>query len=311
MARETIVFSSAVDPIAPWREGLEAALPDVALRAPPELSADDDVRYALVWKPPEGFFAAYPKLRLITILGVGADALAGRTDLPDVPIARLSDPAMAQMMASYILFAVLRYARDIDVFEAAQRDRRWHYVHPREARLTRVGVLGLGELGGVAATELARLGFDISGWSRSPKTLPGVRTTSGIDALDAFLAETDILVVMLPLTGQTHHLLDARRLALLPAGAKLINASRGAVVDEPAMIQALVSGQLGGATLDVFEREPLPTDHPLWTLPNVLITPHLASVALPASAAAQIAANIRRLRSGEPVRHRVDLTRGY
>ncbi len=309
--RETLVFASAVDPVEPWRAALEAELPDLAVRTPEAIGPEDDVRYALVWKPPAGFFARHPGLRLVTILGAGADALAGRDDLPDVPVTRLSDPEMARMMAQYVLFAVLRYARDIPAFEAAQRQGRWHYVHPREAREIRVGVLGLGELGGTAALELARQGFTVSGWSRTPKDLPGIACHAGQEALIPFLRETEILVVMLPLTPQTRRLLGAAEIAALPAGAKLVNVSRGAVIDEPALVAALASGRLGGATLDVFETEPLPEGHALWGMESVLVTPHLASVAIPASAARQVAENIRRVRRGEPPEQQVDLTRGY
>jgi len=308
---ETLVFASAVDPVEPWRAALEAELPDLAVRTPEAIGPEDDVRYALVWKPPAGFFARHPGLRLVTILGAGADALAGRDDLPDVPVTRLSDPEMARMMAQYVLFAVLRYARDIPAFEAAQRQGRWHYVHPREAREIRVGVLGLGELGGTAALELARQGFTVSGWSRTPKDLPGIACHAGQEALIPFLRETEILVVMLPLTPQTRRLLGAAEIAALPAGAKLVNVSRGAIIDEPALVAALASGRLGGATLDVFETEPLPEGHALWGMESVLVTPHLASVAIPASAARQVAENIRRVRRGEPPEQQVDLTRGY
>ncbi|GJD58718.1 2-hydroxyacid dehydrogenase [Methylobacterium dankookense] len=309
--RETLVFASAVDPIEPWRAALEAELPDLAIRTPEEIGLEDDVRYALVWKPPMGFFARHPSLQLVTILGAGADALAGRDDLPAVPVTRLSDPEMARMMAQYVLFAVLRYARDIPAFEAAQRAGRWHYVHPREAREIRVGVLGLGELGGTAAQELARQGFTVSGWSRTPKDLPGIACHAGTEALIPFLRETEILVVMLPLTPQTRRLLGAAEIAALPAGAKLVNVSRGAVIDEPALVAALASGRLGGATLDVFETEPLPEGHALWGMESVLVTPHLASVAIPASAARQVAENIRRVRRGEAPEQQVDLARGY
>ncbi len=308
---ETLVFASAVDPVEPWRAALEALLPDVRVRTPEEIGPGDDVRYALVWKPPAGFFARHPALRLVTILGAGADALVGRDDLPDVPVARLSDPEMARMMTHYVLFAVLRYARDMPAFEAAQRAGRWHYVHPREAREIRVGVLGLGELGGAAALELARQGFSVAGWSRTPKALPGIDCHAGPDALVPFLARSEILVVMLPLTPETRRLIGADAIAALPRGAKLVNVSRGAVIDEAALVAALASGHLGGATLDVFETEPLAEGHPLWTMENVLVTPHLASVAIPASAARQIAENIRRVRAGHAPEHRVDLTRGY
>lgn len=178
-AADTLVFFSAVDPVEPWRDALASAVPDLAVRTADEIGPDDAVRSALVWKPPLGFFTSYPDLRLITILGAGVDALAGRPDLPPVPFARISDPETARMMTQYVLFAVLRYARDVPVFEQAQRERRWHQVHPRRAGRISVGVLGLGELGGAAAAELARQGFPVRGWSRSPKTIEGVTTLSG------------------------------------------------------------------------------------------------------------------------------------
>lgn len=308
---ETLVFASAVDPVEPWRQALEALVPDLRVRTPEEVGPEDDVRYALVWKPPAGFFARHPGLRLVTILGAGADALVGRDDLPDVPVARLSDPEMARMMTHYVLFAVLRYARDIPTFEAAKRAGRWHYVHPREAREIRVGVLGLGQLGSAAAGELARQGFSVAGWSRTPKALPGIACHAGEDALIPFLAQTEILVVMLPLTPQTRRLIGAAEIAALPPGAKLVNVSRGAVIDEAALVAALRSGHVGAATLDVFETEPLAPGHPLWAMETVLVTPHLASVALPASAARQIAGNIGRVRTGQGPEHCVDITQGY
>ena len=215
------------------------------------------------------------------------------------------------MMTHYVLFAVLRYARDIPVFEAAQRAGWWHYVHPREARSVRVGVLGLGELGGAAALELARQGFAVEGWSRTPKSLAGVACHAGADALGPFLARVDILVVMLPLTPQTHHLLGPLQLATLPRGANIVNASRGAIIEEAALLAALRSNHLAGVTLDVFQTEPLPQEHPFWKMTNVLMTPHLASVAIPGSAARQVADNINKVRIGQAPAHRVDLAQGY
>ena len=309
--KETLVFSSAVDPLVPWRDALEGLLPDLLVRTPAEIGPDDAVRYALVWKPPPGFFRRYPDLRLVTILGAGADSLAGRDDLPDVPVTRLFDPGMARMMAQYVLFSVLRYARDIPAFEAAQREGRWRYIHPREARDIRVGVLGAGELGGFAAAELARQGFPVSAWSRTRKDLPGIECHAGAEALIPFLRTTEILIVMLPLTRDTRGLIGPAELAALPAGAKLINVARGPIVDEAALLDVLRSGHLGGATLDVFETEPLREGHSLWRADNVLVTPHLASVAIPASAARQVAENIRRVGAGELPEHRVDLARGY
>jgi glyoxylate/hydroxypyruvate reductase A len=307
----TLVFYSQFDSFEEWQALLAPLLPGVRICQEQDVEDPQSVLYALAWKPPLGFFARYTNLQLLVNLGAGVDSLVGRDDLPNVPITRVSDPDMGRMMASYVLFAVLRYARDIPALERAQRERRWHYLHPRLPSSVRVGVLGLGELGSYAALELVRQGFDVRGWSRSAKTLENVNCVSGLENLDAFLASSDILVVMLPLTPQTQGLLNAERLALLPRGSCFINVSRGAVVDQQALTAALISGQIGEATLDVFDREPLPPEDPLWALDNVLITPHLASVAIPATTAAQIADNIHRLARGEAVLHQVDPARGY
>ncbi|MDP0832788.1 glyoxylate/hydroxypyruvate reductase A [Klebsiella pneumoniae] len=307
----TLVFYSEFDSFEEWSALLAPYLPGVTICRAETVQKPDEVHYALAWKPPRGFFAPYRNLRLLVNLGAGVDSLVGRNDLPDIPIIRQSDPDMARMMASYVLFAVLRYARDIPAFERAQRERRWRYLHPRAPAGIRVGVLGLGELGAYAARELARQGFDVRGWSRSKKEIAGIRCSSGLASLDDFLSQSDILVVMLPLTPHTTSLLSAERLARLPQGAAFINVSRGAIVDQAALTDALRSGQIAEATLDVFDREPLPPHDPLWQMDNVLITPHLASVAIPTSAARQVAENIQRAARGEPVTNQVFPERGY
>ncbi len=311
MTREAVVFYSAFDDPVAWRQALLAELPDLDFRVAPEIGDPSDVRYVLAWKPPPGFFAPFSNLGLVVNLGSGVDSLVGRDDLPEVPISRLSDAGMVSLMTSYVLFAVIRHARDFHHFERAQRRGEWHYIHPRALGKFRVGILGLGQLGGAAAKALAGVGFDVRGWSRTPKSIPGVKCVAGLERLDAFLAETDILAIMLPITPETRGLLDARRLGLLPAGAKLINVSRGAVVDEPALIEALRSGRIEEATLDVFAVEPLPAGHPFWGMENVLITPHLASITVPEDAARDVAESIRRVRSGAPPLHLVDPRRGY
>ncbi|MGJ7573095.1 2-hydroxyacid dehydrogenase [Variovorax sp. RB2P76] len=307
----TLVFHSDFDSLDEWRTALGAALPGLPVLRTGDIEDPDSVRYALVWKPPQDFFARFRKLQLVVNLGAGVDSLVGRADLPEVPITRLSDPDMARMMAGYVLFAVMRHARDIVFFERAQREGRWAYKHPRSPESTRVGVLGLGELGSRAASELARQGFAVRGWSRSPRGIDGVDCRHGDAALPGFLDGCDILVVMLPLTPQTNRLIGAAQLALLLRGCCVVNVSRGQVIEQDALVAALQSGHVAEATLDVFEKEPLPPGHALWAMDNVLITPHLASVALPASAARQIADNIRRIDAGEDVAHRVDLSRGY
>ena len=215
------------------------------------------------------------------------------------------------MMAGYVLFAALRHARDIPHFEQAQRRGEWSYRHPRSPDEIRIAVLGLGQLGAVAATELSRLGHAVSGWSRSPKEIDGVQCHAGLETLDTVIANADILVVMLPLTPETRGILNRERLLRLPRGAAFINVARGALVDQAALTELLASGHIGAATLDVFEQEPLPATDPLWCMPKVLITPHLASVAIPSSAARQIASNILRVSAGQAPENLIDPGKGY
>lgn len=309
---DTLVFCSGHDPFDAWRDALAPLLGDaVRIVEADSVTEPDSVRFALVWMPPEGFFARFPNLELVINLGAGVDRLVARNDLPDVPITRLSDPEMGKMMAGFALFAVLRHAREIPHFEAAQARREWAYRHPRAADEITVAVLGLGELGALAATEVARQGFETHGWATRPRQLPGVTIHCGDDALPDLLGRADIVVCMLPLTPATAGRLDAGAFAAMRRGAAFINLSRGEVVDEDALVGALRDGRLSGATLDVFAHEPLAPDHPLWTLPGVLITPHLASVALPKSAAPQIAANVRALQNGEELANKVSRLRGY
>lgn len=309
MRRIAVAFHSGPDDPEAWGAALGAALPELDWRVSPDGLGDAaEIEAALVWKPPPGFFAPLTKLKLVVNLGAGVDSLVGRDDLPAVPIARLNDPGMVQLMTSYVVFAVTRYARDIHLFERAQRRGEWHYIHPRALGETRVGVLGLGELGGPAAAALAGMGYAVTGWSRSPKQIPGVRWEA---SLDAVLRSSEILVALVPLTPSTRGLIGARELALLPRGAKLINACRGAVVQEAALLAALRDETLAEATLDVFDTEPLPAGHPFWSMENVLVTPHLASITVPESAARDVAESIRRVLRGEPPLHPVDPGRGY
>lgn len=309
---DTLVFFSGPDPFEEWRDALAPHLGDnVLIENADAVTNPDDVRFALVWMPPEGFFARFPNLELVINLGAGVDKLVARDDLPDVPITRLADPEMGRMMASFVLFSVLRHAREIAHFEAAQARLEWAYRHPRPASDISVAVLGLGDLGGLAATEIARQGFETHGWATRPRDLAGVTVHYGDDALAPLLARSDIVVCMLPLTPGTRRRLDATAFGAMKPGAAFVNVSRGEVVEEAALIAALRSGQLSEATLDVFDTEPLAADSPLWSMPGVLITPHLASVALPKSAAAQIAKNILAVQTGKTLTNEVSRLRGY
>lgn len=306
-----LVFYSRFDDPEKWSALLKEHLPDLDIRVYPEIGNVEDIRYALVWQPPKGFFDRFRNLQLVVNLGAGVDSLTGRSDLPDVPIARLSDEGMVAMMRSYVFYAVIRYARDIPSFEQAKRLREWRYIHPRPLDSTRVGILGLGMLGAAAAEGLAWLGFDVVGWDRDPKSIPNVRCYHDTSDWTAFISDLDILVNLLPLTEETRGHIGAAMFDALPRGAKFVNASRGQVVDESALVEALRSGQIGGATLDVFVEEPLPENHPFWDMENVMITPHLASITVPENAAGHVAENIRRVHAGKAPLLQINPSRGY
>lgn len=305
-----LLFYSEFDDPQEWGQVITSQLPDLDFRVYPDIGDPSDIRYILAWKPYEGFFDVFPNLSLVINLGAGVDSLVQRRDLPQVPIARLSDSGMVKLMCSYVLFAALRYARDIPSFEAAKRRKEWHYIHPRPLHRIKVGVVGLGQLGSAVAMALNQAGFEVRGWDAYPKQLENITSFSD-GYFNDFLDGLDICVNMLPLTPATTGLLNAEFFAQLPKGANFINASRGAVIDEDALLNALQSGHLAGATLDAFCVEPLPEDHPFWAMENVLITPHLASITVPETAALDVVENIRRVNEGKPPLHQISLERGY
>jgi glyoxylate/hydroxypyruvate reductase len=312
-AREVVVamlFLSPDDPVDAWRTELHARIPELDVRIWPEVGDPAEIDIALVWRPPQGELARYPNLRAILSLGAGIDGLIGDPELPDVPLARMVDPSLTRTMTEYVLLAVLRHHREFDRFERAQQAREWAYAFPPQAAERRVGIMGLGELGSAAARRLVAEGFQVLGWSRSPKVLDGVVSYAGRSELHAFLHRTDVLVCLLPLTADTVGILDAATFTGLPHGAFLINVARGQHLIERDLVEALDSGHLAGATLDVFREEPLPPESPLWEHPKVLVTPHVASYSLPATAASGVAANIRRVLAGEPLLHQVERARG-
>ena len=306
-----LMFLSPDDPAELWRDELRARMPELEVRIWPEVGDRAEIEAALVWRPPPGELARYPNLKAILSLGAGIEGLIADPTLPDVPIARMVDPSLARTMTEYVLLAVLRHHREFDRFERAQRAREWAYRFPPQAAERRVGIMGLGELGAAAARALAAHGFAVVGWSRTPKAIAGVTSYAARSELHAFLHQAEILVCLLPLTTETRGILDAETFASLPHGACVINVARGAHLVEADLLAALASGHLGGATLDVFQTEPLPQGSPLWGHPQVLVTPHVASYSLPATAAEGVIDNLRRARAGRPLRHRVDRARGY
>jgi len=309
----SLLFISNADRADWWRETLQESVPDLQFREWPDEAGDlSEIDYALVWKPKSGLLASLPKLRTIFSLGAGVDHIFADTELPTgVPICRVVNPNMALRMREWVMMQVLIHHRRHREYDQQQRSRVWAELRQPHAGERRVGVMGLGELGGDAARHLAILGFDVAGWSRSPRTVEGVNNFHGAEGLKDFLARTEILVCLLPLTGATRNMVDTDLLAGLPKGASFINAGRGGQVVEANLLAALDSGHLSEATLDVFQAEPLPQDSPFWDHPKVTVTPHIAAFSDPRALVEQVAENIRRDRAGEPLVNVVDPKRGY
>ena len=315
-----IVFISEDDDAERWRQALIPGLPETDLdqnfhvwpNGMDGLKDLGDVDIALVWRPAPGVLKKFPGLKAIINLGAGVDYIVADQTWPrEVPLVRMVDPALTRHMSEFVIHRVLHFHRKFHIYEDMQRRHEWKELRQEDTLERRVGILGLGELGGDAAHHLINLGFKVAGWSRSKKELPGVESFYGDDQLPAFLARTEILVCLLPLTPHTEGLINATTLAQLPKGAFVINAARGGHIVESDLLAALDSGHIEAAALDVFGTEPLPDLSPIWDHPKVMLTPHIASLSVPTSAAAEIAENIRRLRRGEPPRDLVELDVGY
>lgn len=255
------------------------------------------IHYAAVWKPEPGLLARLPNLRAIFNLGAGVDALIGDPTLPDVPLCRIVNADLTARMTEYVVLQCLMHLRQVKAYRRQQAERRWQPIDQPAATDVRVGIMGMGVLGQDAAEVLVRLGFRVAGWSRSPKAVAGVETFAGDEGLAPFLARTDILVVLLPLTPQTRGTLNRdlfRRLARdgVLGGPILVNAGRGGLQVEADILAALDDGTLRGASLDVFETEPLPASSPLWAHPGVILTPHVAADSTPEALVEGILANI-------------------
>lgn len=293
-----------------WHAAFVSALPEAEITLWPDVGSQVD--YVVAWKPPAELFTCLPGPKAIFNLGAGVDALLCVPTLPtDVPVVRLEDAGMAEQMVEYVTLAVLACYREYDMYAQQQREGRWQ---PR-SRLAKssfgVGILGLGVLGQAIYAALAQWGFPLAGWSRTHKTVAGIRSYAGLQELPAFLAQSRVLVCLLPSTPDTRDLLDCTRLLQLPRGAHLVNIARGEIVVDNDLIELLDVGHLSGATLDAFREEPLPSTHPFWHHPKITVTPHVSATTLIEDSVAQIAGKIRRLEQGLAVTGTVDRARGY
>jgi len=303
--------------IGQWVERLQKKMPGreiVALGEPFDRRA---VHYAVSWKHPAGSLAGLPNLSAIFSLGAGVDHIFNDDRLPDVPIYRVVDSDLTHRMSEYVVMHCLMLLRQTRRYDAQQINKSWDDDRFQPAaRDVRVGIMGMGELGQDAARKLKMIGFDVAGWSRTPKNVDGIPSFSGETGLQEFLARTDIVVVLLPLTPQTRGIINERLLRGLAQNGRLgkpalINAGRGGLQVEADILKVLDEGVLGHAVLDVFETEPLPTDSRLWTHPRVTVTPHNAAMSDPDAIGALIARQIAKLEAGQEPDYKVDRARAY
>ena len=310
------VFAGTAGQRNAYREHLtaaaEAAEIEIDLRLDPEQVDPASVDYLIyAANGPVQDFTPYTKLAGILNLWAGVEAVLALNPPKNVPLVRMVEDGLTLGMIDYVVGHVLRHHLDIDRYIHSSPIEEWETDYPPLARARTVGILGIGALGGACAAHLVAHGFRVIGWSRSQKNIRGVDCRSGNEALDETIAESEILVLLLPLTAETSRILNARRIALMPLDACLINAARGPLIDHLALLEALNAGLLRHATMDVYDVEPLPPDDPYWTNPRVTVTPHIASVTRPETASIALIAQITRHLRGEPFLYVVDRARGY
>ncbi len=308
-----MTFLYKADPVrgAAWAELLAHKMPELPFRIWPDIGDPREVRFLAAWQLPVDLSTQFPNLEVLFSTGAGTDQFDFSTIPATLPVVRMVESGIIQGMVEYVTLAVLSIHRDWRTYVAQQRDKAWktHQVYP--ARSRRVGVLGLGTLGRAVLERLSTFGFSCAGWSRSPQQIYGVACHDGPDGLQDFLAKTDILICLLPLTDSTRGILSKPLFDQLPRGATVINVGRGGHLVQDDLLQALDAGQLSGAVLDVCEPEPLPPEHPFWSHPQVVLTPHIASMTQPETAVDAVVDNLRRYQQGLPMVGLVDRARGY
>ena len=296
---------------AVWARRFAEQAPDVPFRMWPDIGDPAGVRYLAAWTLPADLMKTLPNLEVLFCVGAGIDQLY-LSEVPDsIPVVRMVEPGLVAGMVEFATLAVLALHRDWPAYAAQQRERKWKALRVARAEERRVGVMGLGVLGQAVLEKLHGFGFPCAGWSRSARRLEGIECHAGEDGLRALLARTDILVNLLPLTPATRDILARGLFDALPRGAAVINLGRGKHLVAGDLIAALDAGHLSAAIVDVTDPEPLPPEHPFWTHPRIVVTPHIASETQPETSAGVVIDNIRRHQRGEPLVGLVDRQRGY
>lgn len=294
-----------------WRDTFHAQLPDLEVRFWPRTGNTEDIEYLAFMRPDFDQLPAFPRLKAMFSRAAGVDSFVWHPKLPKVPLGKVEPSTGDPMMTEYVIMHVLRFHRDVPGYQIAQANREWRRVHIARPEERRIGFLGFGMMAKAPALVLAGLGFPVSAWVRSPRPSAEVPLFHGPGQLEAFLAQTDIAVCLLPLTHETEGIFNARTFAMMPRGAMLVNVGRGKHVVDADLIAALDSGQLSYAALDALFPEPLPPESPLWAHPKITIMPHIARRPTVAQLVGEMAANIRSIEAGGSLLQEVDLSLGY
>jgi glyoxylate/hydroxypyruvate reductase A len=302
-----LLFKSSYDDSPAWAQYLSEHISDLEVRSWHNVGNPEEIEFALVWKPESGYLRQYRNLRVIFSLGAGVDHIFADPLLPkNIPIVRIVDDDLAAQLSEYVIHGVLHFHRRMPYYFSCQSRGEWGDPGRADTSLATVAVMGIGHVGSNLARKLDSLGFNVRGWSRTPKSLDGIECFHGDAEFEPFLRNANFLVCVLPLTRATREIVNANTLGKLSEGAYLINIGRGDQIVDGDLIAALNKGQIAGAMLDVFRQEPLPSDHAYWTHPRVIITPHIAGDPNARTAAKQVAENILRARRNEPLKNVVD-----
>jgi glyoxylate/hydroxypyruvate reductase A len=307
----TVLYKSNPQLGRVWQALFARKAPDLPFRLWPDYGDASDIRYLVAWTPPDRLAERFPNLEVLFSTGAGVDQFDLATIPASIPIVRMLEPGITAGIVEYVCMATLALHRQLPDYIAAQRERRWAAQPLVCAAQRRVGVMGLGRLGRAVLSRLEAFGFPRYGWSRTLHTIPGVECFAGEAGIQAFLARSDILICLLPLTPATRGILDNKLFDALPAGASLINVGRGPQLCESSLLAALESGQLSAAILDVMHEEPPPPAHPFWHHPRILLTPHVAAMTQPDNAAQLLLDNIRRYEAGQEMLGLIDRRLGY
>ena len=291
---------------------LKTSIPDLDINIWPEVENLDKIEAIITWKPPLGIMKKFPNLKGIISFGAGVEEIVRDPNIPqNIPIVRIVEPYVTSRMSQYILLAVLRFHRQAFEYQRLQKLRQWKPLPLPETNSYNIGILGFGVLGSDVTQKLNSLGFPIRVWSRTPKNIDGIECFYGQDQLKLCVSKSQILVCLLPLTTKTEGILNHEIFSAMPQGGYLINVARGQHLVEKDLLEALDSGQLSGACLDVFSREPLPENHPFWSHPQITITPHVATQTDSEYWTKPIVDAIRCLRAGLPLKNVVNCQQGY